>query len=107
MANERTEQYEFEPVIDEEVEKEAEERARHPTPEQFFLEEALKTLSETQLEIWAYHNYDKLNQVEIAEKMKMSQPGVFKALKAIEVKIKKYVKSNLATYKMIKKEMSL
>lgn len=105
MAMNRSEQeYEFEPIVDEEVERENELAARHPTPEQFFLREASKTLTAAQKQVWELFNYDKLTQSELATQLNISQQAVSKALQAIEDKIKKYVKNNRATYKLIKRE---
>ena len=75
-----------------------------PTPEQFLIREAAKRLTAKQTIIWELHNYEQLSNVDIAHKLSVSPQGIGRHLKAIERKIKKFVKSNLAGYNLLKME---
>lgn len=78
----------------------------HPTPEQLLVREATKWLTSKQKKVWELYNYDKFTQDEIAKKLGISQPVVAKHIKAIEKRVTKWVKSNMAAYNLIKTEMA-
>jgi DNA-directed RNA polymerase specialized sigma24 family protein len=78
---------------------------QHPTPEQLLVREAAKYLTPRQKRVWALYNYDKLTQDEIGAELGISHQGVAKHIKAIEARIKKWVKGNMAAYNLIKAEM--
>jgi RNA polymerase sigma factor (sigma-70 family) len=86
------------------AEKEYDERSEHPCAEVLLLREALKYLTPTQMEVWELWNYDKLTQDQIAKKLSISQQGVSKHLRAIEQRVKKFVKGNMGTYKLLKRD---
>lgn len=81
---------------------ETDESLTHPTPEQLLIREAVKYLTPKQRKVWEYSNYDKLTQDEIAKKLKITQQAVTKHLQAIEKRIKKWCKSNMTAYKLLK-----
>lgn len=95
---------EYEASVDEEAQVEAERQRRHPTVEQLFMQEAIKSLSPVQQTIWDMVNYDRLTQAEIGQRLEISQQGVAKHLKNIEAKVKDYVKRNKGVYKALKME---
>ena len=83
---------------------EYDENREHPSVEEMFIRQAVKYLTPKQRAVWEYHNYDRLTQDEIAEKLHISQPVVAKHIKAIEKRIAKWCKSNEGAYKMLKAE---
>ncbi len=93
-----------EPLVDEDQLREKLNRAKHPTPEQMFIHEAAKTLTQRQKEVWELANYGQLTQNEIGQVLQMTQQRVSKTLRVIENKIKRYVKAHLSVYKLIKAE---
>lgn len=78
---------------------------KHPSPEQLLVREAAKYLTAKQKRVWELYNYDKLTQDEIGAKLGITHQGVAKHIKAIEKRIAKWVKSNIAAYNLIKEEM--
>lgn len=78
--------------------------AMHPSVEEMFIRQAVKYLTFKQREIWAYWNYDRLTQDQIAEKLHMGQANVAHSIKAIERRIAKYCKENQAAYDLLKAE---
>lgn len=78
---------------------------KHPTPEQLLVREAVKYLTPRQKLVWTLYNYDRLTQDEIGTKLGITHQGVAKHIKAIERRIKKWVKGNMAAYNLIKAEM--
>lgn len=77
----------------------------HPTPEQLLMREAVKYLTPRQKRVWELYNYDRFTQDEIGAKLGITHQGVAKHIKAIEKRITKWVKSNMAAYNLIKAEM--
>lgn len=66
----------------------------HPTPEQLLFRQGVKYLTPKQRAVWEYHNYDKLTQDEIAEKMGISQQVVGRHIKASKKRLMKYCNDN-------------
>jgi DNA-directed RNA polymerase specialized sigma24 family protein len=77
----------------------------HPTPEQLFMQEASKHLTAKQKAIWDYHNFDRLTQDEIAEKMGIRQQTVTGHIRACEARIQKWCEENMSVYEMIKEAL--
>ena len=73
-----------------------------PSPEMMLMRQAAKYLTPKQRAIWEYHNFDRLTQDEIAEKVGISHQVVSKHIRAIEKKITKWVKSNWGAYELLK-----
>lgn len=78
---------------------------QHPTPEQLLVREAAKHLTVRQKQVWELYNYDRFTQDEIGARLGITHQGVAKHIKAIERRIKKWVKGNMAAYNLIKAEM--
>jgi len=92
------------PWIETIPEKEYDPNSEHPTVEQMFIRQAIKYLTAKQRAIWEYHNYDRLTQDEIAEKLHISQQAVQAHIHRIEKRIAKWCKSNMGAYKLLKTE---
>jgi len=86
------------------IAKEYDKSSEHPTVEQMFIRQAIKFLTPKQRAVWEYHNYDRLTQDEIAEKLNITQQVVGKHIKAIEKRIAKWCKSNMGAYELLKKD---
>ena len=76
----------------------------HPTPEQLFIRHALEQLTPKQRQVWELWNFERKTQDEIAVLLNVSQQAVSKHLKAIERRVKKWVKQNKQVYELLKKE---
>lgn len=76
--------------------------SEHPTPEQMLIRQAVKFLTPKQKKVWEMHNYDRLTQDEIAQKLGVSQSMVSQYIKACETRIAKWVRSNMGAYELLK-----
>lgn len=75
----------------------------HPSPEMMLIREAIaKALNNDQREIWEMHAYDKLFDIEIAKKLKVTQQAISKRLKVIEHKIIQYCQDHRQAYAALK-----
>ena len=91
--------------IENQPEKVTDAGAKHPTPEQLFLREAIKHLTLKQKAVWDLHSLDKLTQAQIGKKLGISQQAVDDHISASEARIAKWCKNNMAAYNMLKREL--
>lgn len=91
--------------IDHIPEKEYDDGCEHPTVEQLFIREATKHLTPKQRAIWEYHNYDRLTQDEIGEKLGITHQAVSGHIRAAAERIKKWCDYNQSVYDIIKEQM--
>lgn len=87
------------------AERPYDENSECPSAEQAMLRQAARHLTSKQRQVWDLYNYDKLTQDEIGVKLGITHQGVAKHIKAIEKRVAKWCKSNMAAYNLIKQEM--
>ena len=92
--------------LDEFQEPEYDERCKHPTVEQLFIREATKCLTAKQRAVWEYHNYDRLTQEEIAEKLNKARTTIETQIGQCERAIAKWCKEHKDVYEMLKSQSS-
>ena len=86
-------------------EKEYDPNCEHPKVEQLFIREAVKHLTPKQRVVWEYHNYDRLTQDEIGEKLGITHQAVSGHIRAAQDRIKKWCDYNQSVYDVIREQM--
>lgn len=92
---------------DELISKNYDPGSEQPTVEELFIREAVKHLTSKQKQVWEYHNFDKLTQQEIGNKLGISQQAVMGHLRAINERIKKWCDYHQEVYDIIKDQLNV
>jgi RNA polymerase sigma factor (sigma-70 family) len=86
-------------------EREYNDNSEHPGVEELFIREAAKHLTAKQRAIWEYHNFDRLTQDEIADRVGIKQSTVNAHIRACEERIKRWCDDNRGVYNVIQEQL--
>lgn len=76
--------------------------SEQPTPEQLFIRMAAKHLTSIQKQVWQLHNYDRLTQDEIGQRLGKARTTIETQIKQCEQRIARWCKEHMDAYNALK-----